>query len=158
MTEETEIPYVGHHGLLRISCGKDNLDLAFYIKDYLLLSNIRKTIPKSGITIDFLKGLLIPTNTKDLKGYMKNSIKINRLQNMLNKLNTHLLSNKSKILINAFTKDLDALAKNNIALENITENILEAFLISSSKNFTCNDEDFNLTMNYYKRKKEGRLK
>ena len=155
MTKETDIPYVGHHGLLRISCGGDNLDLAFYIKDYLLLSNIRETIPKSGLTIDFLKKLLIPTNTKDLKGYMENSIKINRTQEVLAQLNTHLMSNKHKILINAFTKNVDANSKNNVAINNILGNTEEALLLSSSKDFICNDDDFDLSLNYYERKRGG---
>ncbi len=69
VTEESVIPMVGHHGLMKISCGEENLDLAFFIRDYLQKSGILKHPAKSDISVEFLNNIGFPIATKELEGY-----------------------------------------------------------------------------------------
>lgn len=69
VSEESEIPMVGHHGLMKISCGEENLDLAFFIRDFLQKSGILKHPERSDISVEFLNSIGFPISTKELDGY-----------------------------------------------------------------------------------------
>ncbi len=146
MTSNTEIPYVGHHGLMRISCGEDNLDLAFFIKDYLEQSGVSKTVPKTGITIDYLKTLLIPTKAKELAGYMDSSIELRRAEEFIKKLTLDLMSSKRKIVLNGFAENHDANKDIYEATKEITNDITKDLLLTNDNNFACDDTDFNISL------------
>ncbi len=146
MTSDSEIPYVGHHGMMRISCGEENLDLAFFIKDYLLLSKTRVTVPKSGITIDYLMNLIIPTKTKELPGYMNSSIEIRRTEEQIKKLTFDLMSSKRKIIVNGFAGKHDANKDIREVTKEITSDITKDLLLTKDNKFAYNDTDFNISL------------
>ncbi len=145
MTSDSKIPYVGHHGMMRISCGEDNLDLAFFIKDYLEQSGARKTVPKTGITIDYLKKLVIPTRTKKLAGYMNSSIEIRRAEEQIKKLTLDLTSSKRKIVLNGFTGNHDANKDIYKVSKEITNSISKDLLLTNDYKFASDDTDFNIS-------------
>ncbi len=111
MTGEQAIPYVGHHGLMRISCGENNLEMAFLIRDYLQLNDTKKYIldksldNKSKITIETLENLPIPMIEENICGYQKPSMDISKTIRMLNNLRKELILKKEILMINAFSGD-----------------------------------------------------
>lgn len=142
MTSDPEVPYVGHHGLMRISCGEDNLDLAFFIKDYLEQSGAKETVPKKGITIDYLKNLIIPTRTKNLAGYRDSSIEIRCAEKIAIELVHALMSSKKKIILNGFAGDDDANKKIYQVAKEIKSDMTKDILLTSDNKLICDDSDF----------------
>ncbi len=125
MVDESSVPYVGNHGLMRIACGADNLDMAFLIKDYLQLSSVGKFIAKSKITIDILKKLPIPIVGNKICGYMEPSIKIKQCKKETRKLQMELGMMEEKLQLNAFQGNHDANRKINDAIKNALKNVMD---------------------------------
>ena len=125
MTGEQAIPYVGHHGLIRISCGENNLEMAFLIRDYLQLSDTKKYIfdesskNKSKITIETLENLPIPMMEDNICDYQKPSMDISKIIRMLNKLKTELALKREILMQNAFSGDYNKNSKIEKDLEEI---------------------------------------
>jgi len=94
MISNTNVPYVGHHGLMKISCG-NNLDLAFFIKDYLQLDPIKEFIALSmdngGNLLTVIKMLPLPRwALTTLAGYSPISLKLEEVVKELNILQNNM--------------------------------------------------------------------
>jgi len=102
LIDKPSIPYLGNHGLIRISCGEDRLDMAFMIKDYLQLSSVSEIILKTKITVDLIKILPIPLIDDNIFSYKDPSIRIKQCKEAILELQTELQLTENKLLLNAF--------------------------------------------------------
>ena len=97
----TKVPYVGHHGLMRVSCGEDNLDLAFFIREYLLLESVSDYIAKcfdnQEKLIDIIGRLPIPKRLlNNIDGYSVRALNIKYIEKELAQLQTNIESLSEK--------------------------------------------------------------
>ena len=77
-TSDPEIPAVGNHSLMRISCG-GNLDLAFALKDYLQYIGKNSELFENGVTVKALETLEFFFDANmTFDGYMEISIKVKK--------------------------------------------------------------------------------
>ncbi len=125
VTEEPTLPYVGHHGLMKISCGADNLELAFLIKDYISRFNISSYTKDKISAIDVLEKIPIPIIDGKLLYYKDPAMKFRacrakarRLDKILEVLTRTLLNNGLKGDRDTNKKLYDQVS---IALDKITE-------------------------------------
>ena len=91
MEKETKIPYIGYHGLMRISCGKNKLDLAFFIRDYLLSAPIsdfiRESFDNGESLFDVIQILPIPEwALRSIIGYQTTALNIKKAEKELAEL------------------------------------------------------------------------
>ncbi len=115
VTEESAIPMVGHHGLMKISCGEENLDLAFFIRDFLQKSGILKHPAKSDISIEFLNNIGFPIASKEIHGYADAVSSFKSLETACTLFGHSLKSVGNEIYTNAIQEDHQA----NIALSDV---------------------------------------
>ena len=129
VTENTiTLPLVGHHGLMQISCGYDNLDLAYFIKDYLQMSSevemaISSSITSSGITVNFLNSIKFPISSKELIGYKDASINTRIMLKVLREAKQSLDPVITSILQNAIQQNNDG----NTAIAAAEKKFIEGF-------------------------------
>lgn len=123
--QEPAFPCVGNHGMMKISCGADNLDLAFMIKDYLQLSAVGRFVSTAKITVPILEMLPIPIVNGQIFNYQEPSIKIKRCKAKVKEIESALILVEEKLQLNAFKGEHDAnkdLTNNiNSALAYLTE-------------------------------------
>lgn len=125
VTEEPTLPYVGHHGLMKISCGADNFELAFFIKDYISRFNMSSYIKDKISAIDVLEKIPIPIIDGKVLYYKDPAMKFRacrakarRLDKILEVLTRTLLDNGLKGDRDTNKKLYDQVS---IALDKITE-------------------------------------
>ena len=103
--EDSAIPVVGHHGLMKISCGEDNMDLAFFIKDFLEMSRIGGGDTGSSISVDLLNSIKFPIASKKLPGYKDASINAKNMIQLLSHAPLSLKRIQVDILQNAIQQN-----------------------------------------------------
>lgn len=121
VTKTNRLPMVGHHGLMKISCGEENLDLAFFIKDFLQISGRFRFMKEENISIDFLNSIKFPIATKELNGYADAILSLIDIKKTIYLFELSLKSDNLNIFTNAIQEKHQA----NIAISNVNKKYLK---------------------------------
>lgn len=125
MTSNPDIPYVGHHGLIRISCGEDNLDLAFFLKDYLMYSPVMDIVSLKSDAgnklMDIIKIIPVPCIEGSIVSYKDTVVNLK-----LSTLKARDLQNSLTLLTEKY--HASAVNSRNTSIDNKMDSILAKIL------------------------------